>query len=314
MTANYYTLVHIATELEHEFAGRKVSELFTQHRRELVISCAETPSVIIVGCEPANNFIYARKNFARARRNSANLFPDIHDTAIEKLFLHPTDRQLHILLNDTRQLVVQLFGSKANILLLDANKKMIGSFLKKTDTKVTEIELLQTDSVIAAPEIFISSYAHQTLAIALKRMLPHFGSVLIKELLTRAGLNGEQPINTFLENGIARLLDDAKGMKEELLAAPSPRIYFDGPSPVRFSIIPLHHLRDFTYQNYNSVSEAIHTYRTALYHEKSILQEEETIIRYWNKSVNALSAHFTKLWRKPRSQTVQNSTNFLANF
>ena len=96
MITNYYTLFHIATELEHEFAGRTVNEIFTQHRGELVISFKETPAVIIVGCEPANNFIYARKNFARARRNSADLFPDIHGTAIEKLFMHPTDRQLHI--------------------------------------------------------------------------------------------------------------------------------------------------------------------------------------------------------------------------
>ena len=113
------------------------------------------------------------------------------------------------------------------------------------------------------------------LTIALKRMLPQFGPVLVKELLTRVGLNGEQPINTFLENEIARLLDAAKRMKEELLAPPSPRVYFDGTSPVRFSIIPLHHLSDFTFQSYNSVSEAIQTYRANLHHEKSILQEKE---------------------------------------
>jgi predicted ribosome quality control (RQC) complex YloA/Tae2 family protein len=110
-------------------------------------------------------------------------------------------------------------------------------------------------------------------------MVPQFGPVLVKELLTRAGLDGEQPVHAFLENDIARLLDSAKRMKEELLAPPSPRVYFDDNSPVRFSIISLHHLSDFKFQNYHSISEAIQTYRANLYHEKNVLQEKENIVR-----------------------------------
>ena len=68
-------------------------------------------------------------------------------------------------------------------------------------------------------------------------------------------------------------------MKEELLAPPSPRVDFDGISPVRFSIIPLHHLSDFKFQDFDSVSEAIQTYRANLHHEKNILQEKEEIVR-----------------------------------
>jgi predicted ribosome quality control (RQC) complex YloA/Tae2 family protein len=56
-------------------------------------------------------------------------------------------------------------------------------------------------------------------------------------------------------------------------------VYFDETSPVRFSIIPLHHLSDFTFQSFRSVSEAIQTYRANVHHEKSILQEKEEIVR-----------------------------------
>jgi len=279
MIANYYTLFHVATELEHEFAGRTVNEIFTQHRGELVISCKETSSVIIAGCEPANNFIYARKTFARARRNSTNLFPDLPRAIIEKVFIHPTDRQLHIHLTTHHELVVQLFGSKANVLLLDANGTIIETFLKKSDVKVIGIESLQDESSTITSGTFISTYSDQPLTTTLKRVVPQFGPVLVKELLTRAGLDGEQPVHAFLENDIARLLDSAKRMKEELLAPPSPRVYFDDHSPVRFSIISLHHLSDFKFQNYNSISEAIQTYRASVYHEKNVLQEKENIVR-----------------------------------
>ena len=146
MITNYYTLVHVARELEHEFAGQTVNEIFTQHRGELVISLNETPAVIISGCEPANNFIYARKTFARARRNSVDLFTDISGAIIEKVFMNPADRQLHIRLKDKRELVVQLFGSKANILLVDASGIITETFLKKPDAKITTIESLQVDS------------------------------------------------------------------------------------------------------------------------------------------------------------------------
>jgi len=279
MITNYYTLAHVANELEHEFAGRTVDEIFTQHRSELVISVKETPAVIITGCEPANNFIYARKTFARARRNSTDFFTDIQGTVIEKVFIHPTDRQLHICLKDKRKLIVQLFGSKANVLLLDANGIITETFLKKSDAKVTIIESKYAEPGTIGSEIFLSLYADQSLTTAVKHALPQFGPVLIKELLARVDLNGEQTVNAFLENEIARLLDSAKRMKEELFASPSPRVYFDGTSPVRFSVIPLHHLSDFIFQSYASVSEAIQIYRADLYHEKTVLQEKEEIVR-----------------------------------
>jgi predicted ribosome quality control (RQC) complex YloA/Tae2 family protein len=279
MITNYYTLFHVAAELEHEFAGRTVDEIFTQSRNELVISFKETPTVIIAGCEPANNFIYARKTFARARRNSTNLFTDVSGTVIEKIIIHPTDRQLHIRFKDKRQLILQLFGSRANVLLLDANGIITKTFLKKSDAKVTGFESILTESKTITSKIILSTYSDQSLTTALKRLLPQFGPVLVKELLTRVGLNGEQPVNSFLENEIVPLLESAKRMKEELLAPSSPRVYFDGTSPVRFSIISLNHLSDFQFQSFHSVSDAIQLYRANLYHERRILQEKEEIVR-----------------------------------
>jgi predicted ribosome quality control (RQC) complex YloA/Tae2 family protein len=279
MISNYYTLVHITSELELEFAGQTVNEIFTQQRAELVISLNGLPSVVLIGCEPANNFIYARKTFARARRNSADIFTGISGAIIEKVFMHPADRQLHIRLKDKRELVVQMFGSKANVVLVNASGIITETFLKKPDAKITTIEYLPTDDGPSASEIFLSPFGDQPLKDALKRVLPHLGPVLIRELLARTGLNGEYTVHAFLENEIDRLLDSAQRMKEELLAPPVPRVYFDGTSPVRFSIIPLHHLNEFTSQNYNSISEAIHTFRASMHHEKTVLQEKGDIIR-----------------------------------
>jgi predicted ribosome quality control (RQC) complex YloA/Tae2 family protein len=278
MITNYYTLFHIAAEMGRNFAGQTVSEIFTQHRCELIISFTNTPNVIIVGCEPSNNYIYAKKTFARSRRNSVNLFSDILDTTVDKIFIHPTDRQIHIRLKDARELIVQLFGSKANVLLLDACGTVTETFLKKSDVKITKTETAPLQPNVT-PETVLSQYGDLPLVTMLKRVFPQFGLVLIRELLTRAGLDGEQKVNVFLENEIARLQDSAKRMKEELLALPSPRVYSNGTLPVRFSIIPLQHLGELEFQKYDSVSEAIYTFRAHMHHEKTILHEKEEIVR-----------------------------------
>ena len=137
MITNYYTLFHIAVELNQEFSGRIVDEIFTQYRGELILSFRETPAVILVGCEPANNYIYARKTFARARRNSTDLFSEVHGMMIKKISIHPTDRQIYVRLKGGRELIVQLFGSKANILFVDTSGMVTDLFLKKSDLKNT---------------------------------------------------------------------------------------------------------------------------------------------------------------------------------
>ena len=283
MITNYYTLFHIAVELNQEFSGRIVDEVFTQYRGELILSFRETPAVILVGCEPANNYIYARKTFARAHRNSTNLFSEVHGMMIEKISIHPTDRQIYVRLKDERELIVQLFGSKANILFVDTNGMVTDLFLKKSDLKNTKLVLFSQNQHPDIPESLhnsiVATYGGQPLATALKRIFPLFGTVLIRELLTRVGLNGEQPLADVLENEIDRLLNSAQRLKEELLSPPSPRVYSNGTSPVRFSIIPLQHLNEFEFQKYESVSEAIYTFRAHVHHEKTILHEKVEIMK-----------------------------------
>jgi len=282
MITNYYTLFHVTAELNQEFSGRIVDEIFSQYRGELILSFRETPAVILIGCESANNYIYARKTFARARRNSTNLFPEVHGMMIEKISLHPTDRQIYIRLKDGRELIVQLFGSKANVLFVDTSGIVTNLFLKKSDLKNTKLELFSQIQHANIPESLhniVSMCRDQPLATALKRIFPLFGPVLIRELLTRVDLNGEQLLADLPENEIERLLNGAQRLKEELLSPPSPRVYSNGTTPVRFSVIPLQHLNEYEFQKYESVSEAISTFRALVRHEKTILHEKEEIVK-----------------------------------
>jgi predicted ribosome quality control (RQC) complex YloA/Tae2 family protein len=226
MIINYYTLFHVAAELHQEFSGLLVDKIFTQYRGELIISFQETSAVILIGCEPSNNYVYARKTFARARRNSTDIFSEIHGIMIEKISVHPADRQMYFHLKDGRKLVVQIFGSKANVLFIDASCTVTDLFLKNWELKNTKLELFSQIQQPDIPETFhngiMKTYGDQSLTTALKRMFPLFGNVLIRELLTRVGLNGEQSIANFLENEIDRCCSGARQLSEELLSLPSP--------------------------------------------------------------------------------------------
>ncbi len=119
--------------------------------------------------------------------------------------------------------------------------------------KITKIEPSSLTQQTTISKTVLSTYSDQPLAIALKWMFPQFGAVLIQELLTRSGLNGEQSVARLRKDEIDRLLAGALRLKEELLSPPSPRVYFSGTSPVRFSIIPLQHLSGFQFRNFDSV-------------------------------------------------------------
>jgi predicted ribosome quality control (RQC) complex YloA/Tae2 family protein len=308
MIANYYTLARITGELESHFSGLTIREIFTQYRGELVISCDQTTAVIIAGCEPSDNFIYVRKAFDRARRNSVNIFTGAVGGKIDKIFIHSSDRQTHIRFDDRREIVVQIFGSKANILLLDANGIISETFLKNSDAVMTPKDSDSIGLSTETAERILSGLSGRQMATALKQVFPRFGSVLIKELLFRTGLDEDKPEGN--QNEVAQILNTANKMKDELLTSSSCYVYFDDTLPVRFSIIPLHHLKDLTYETFRSVSEAIQMYRAALYREKTILKDKEKIISalqrelgHLEKSLNNISLEAEKLQNPEQYET-----------
>jgi predicted ribosome quality control (RQC) complex YloA/Tae2 family protein len=299
MITNFYTLFHLAAEFNREFAGHILDEIFTQYHGELILSFRETPAAILVGCEPADNYIYARKEFIRAHRNSANIFSEVHGTIITKIFMHPADRQIHFQFEDKREVVVQLFGPNANAFLVDTAGEITGMFLKKTDLKNTRLESSSKVQFADIPESLHGNitemYINQPIGTALKHILPQFGNVLIRELLSRIGLNGEQMLGDLSENEITRLLNNAQQLKKELLSSPSPRVYLNGTLPVRFSLIPLQHLDEFEFQAYETVSEAIHAFRSQVRHEKIILHKKEEISKILKSEMNQTERSLQKI-------------------
>jgi predicted ribosome quality control (RQC) complex YloA/Tae2 family protein len=306
MVSNYYTLFHLAAELQRECSGKTIKDIFTQYRAELVVSFAEISAAVVIRCDPSSNSIHLHKDFARARRNSLDLLQDAAGLQIDKIFLHPHDRQIFFLLADRKRIIVQLFGSKANVFLTDAGDVVVDAFLSKEaidiGSKLAE-RLVGGDA--RSPDDFVKALSSNgarpaDIRSVLKSLLPHFGTVLIQELLYRCGLEGTKEVHTLAHADMLRIARNSSELISELTGAPSPRIYFDNSAPIQFSIIPLRSLEHYRHRLYGSLSEGIRTYLGTRQKTLSFQRERDVL----GKSIKKELEHIGRTLEKIESETV----------
>src|SRR5258705_128383 len=130
MVIHFYTLLALASEISSRFRGARVGEVFTQKKSELVISFSGeeggNAAAICISIEPKAHYIFARSEFARARRNSRDLFPSLPGTELSLISVVPFDRVVEMRFSGGLTLIAQLFNSaSSNILLIDANSAIV---------------------------------------------------------------------------------------------------------------------------------------------------------------------------------------------
>lgn len=121
MISNYYTLRHIARDLNQQLAGMRPTDAFSQERNQIVFTFmggSQNPSLVI-SCEPAANYLFIRSMFARAKKNTIDFFSPIMNRQVEAVWIHPLDRQIVIEFDAPESLVIQLYGSLANVYMVD---------------------------------------------------------------------------------------------------------------------------------------------------------------------------------------------------
>jgi predicted ribosome quality control (RQC) complex YloA/Tae2 family protein len=297
MITNYYTIAQVVRELQAAVAGKTVAELFSQQRGELVVTFADSPAIGVIGCEPSNNFILVRKNYSRARRNSLDVFLSLRNVKIDNVSIHPNDRAVAFHIAHGQRLIVELFGSKANVVLVDESNKIIDAFLKKKilighQHEERPVVLLQRSKEDFRKQLAVATI---TLSAQLKKKLPQFGNVLIKETLFRAGFEPDQSPSALTENETQRLFDTIDKLLGELQNNVSPRIYFDEMIPVQLSIIALNHLREYRIQEFASVSEAIQIYLASEHREQHFASDKELLAHAIEREAEQLERTLAKL-------------------
>ena len=279
MLCHHFTLIHVARAIHHRCTERTISELYSQQKQQLCISVESRPvQTIVVSCEPAENYVSIREGNFRARRNSVDLFPSLIGKRILSVACDPHDRVIVFTMDDDVTLECEMFGPRANVVLWKNERNadppfdiVADAFLRKKELTGsrrpgTNRASVSKQQLFSNEQLFFESLttsSETNIALSLKKMMPTFGSVLVKEILLRAGLDPTTTSSLLSDRDLRRIYGETQSLIAELTApvAPGqPRVYFEERSPVFMSLIPLRSMEHYTSESFPEVVSAVHRF------------------------------------------------------
>ena len=273
MPGNYFTLVHVSRFIHQQCIGHKVSELYSQHKQQLCITVESHPvQTIIVSCLPSENYLYLREGSFRARKNSVDLFPAATGKRILGVTCDANDRIVVIDLEGNLSIECEMFGSRANILLLKkeyaipvSSKVVVDAFLRKKEL----LESRSTYKNLQLPPAYNGMMQSESLFFealcmnsgegifqSLKKVIPVLGSTLAKEILLRADIQPSVSISLMTDRDLKKVFIETSKVIAEVTSpviAGQTKIYYEDEAPVCMSLISLGSYAQNKYESFPNV-------------------------------------------------------------
>ena len=146
MHLNYYLLKRLSKQLNQNLQGAQVIEVFSQEKNELIIGLLLTNNdSFYIRATLQNEFtaLSFPDNFARSRKNSADLFPTIIGNKVSHIHQYENERAFHVAFRNETMLLFKMHGNRSNIIYFD---KKQGAHLfkqKLVPDKLIEPKLLE---------------------------------------------------------------------------------------------------------------------------------------------------------------------------
>lgn len=270
MVRNYFTLRAIARELDALLRGHTIAELFTQEKETLAIRFVDLRETLIVSCKTNLALLYFHPAYHRARTNTADICPACWDLTIDAVSIHPSDRIVSLHLEGGAGLHARLFGANANVMLTDAEGRIADAF-KHPRSLIGTIYTLPTTSPPFDKGLFASGLRDSPdaqVGAVLKRLLPAHGSLLVAEIIHRAGVRSHLTTSQLSDRDIEKITAAVLSLQEEL-EDPHPVIYTfaatashgaDSLVTRTFSLVPLHHIYPSDSTRFESVQQGVRAF------------------------------------------------------
>lgn len=322
MITSYYTLEALAQEFEGSLRGAKIREIFTQQKNELLIPLEAQSNAwtLTVSTDPRMNYVFLREPVARAKRNSVDIFPVLFGKEITGVEVQPGDRILQIKVRDSGSICLQLFGSSANILLVNDDGVIVDAFKKPKGVVGAQLVVSQPNAhanLLKSQTHFtevLQSHASATAFAAVKSAVPTLGSTLSREILHRAHVDERQHVTDLNETLIEMLWSQLRKLSEEL-HSPSPLVYFREKHPRAFSLIPLQHMAGSSSQAYRTVNEAVRSFLIATFRVAGVEREKNIMLKATkaelNKARRSLQALTKELDEQDRATEYERIANII---
>ncbi len=124
MQNNYYFLKKLTKELEPSLIGLQLSTCFSQQKNELILGFSSPAKEFYIKATLQSDFscLSFPNTFARSKKNSANLFPEILDKKIQSLIQYENERCFSIIFENDYTLLFKMHGNRSNIILFRNNE------------------------------------------------------------------------------------------------------------------------------------------------------------------------------------------------
>lgn len=291
MLSNYFTLLHIANELHRRYARTVIAQVYSQEKNTLsIVVYAPEPHTISINCTARENYILARSGDIRKHHNSIDLFPSLIDKHIESVFISATDRIINFKISENLFLCLEMFASKANIVLCDERGTILDAFLNKRELIGTEREIQRSEKEISVDDILPSIndfspeiFGSEDRLKILKKLVPKLGTRLAEEVIFKfAAMDSRLTGNNI--NSLHSLTTD---IIQKLLISDkiSPVIYFEEKSPVCFSLLALEHMSSYKSETYEDLFVAIQKFISFERSTSTYLQKKKEIVSWITKEL-----------------------------
>lgn len=143
MFHNYFFLSRLASSLDDELSGLSLVECFSQNKDELILAFAnsEQDFFIRANLDATISLLQFPESFARAGRNSVDLFGELLDHKVKSVEAFRFDRSFEILFDNGMSLLFKMHARRANILLTQ-NNEVVKVFRKSLSQ---DLELIPTE-------------------------------------------------------------------------------------------------------------------------------------------------------------------------
>ncbi len=299
MLSNYFTLVQIARLIHQQCAGTRISELYSQNKQQLCISIESHPAqTVIVSCEASGNFLYLREGNYRAQKNSVDLFPAARGKKIQNVTCDQNDRVVIVEMEDNLTLECEMFASRANVILWkqeNGGGVAVDAFMKKKEIvgrhrSVGENQKIPAYGLLIKNEdLFLDTVraiGGETVFSSLKKTIAVLGSTLVKEILLRAEVLPSTPLSLVTDRELKRIFVETAKIVAAVnspVAEGQARIYYEGQSPLCFSLIPLRTFEQSTHESFANASAAVQRFVSTVRASSTFTSNKEQVCTWLEK-------------------------------
>lgn len=287
MINQYYTLKKIVRELQF-LEGCELVECFTQEKNSvlLVFSGGGETRNLAFSADPKNSSLFVKESFARARKNTVDLFPDLLGDVAQNVRLLAGDRIVEISLIRS-DLIFKVFGGANDNLYATSKNGRIIDALNSKEADVGEKLILPKNKLKN-----IDDFAPKTkIADALARAKYLLGKAYALEVCSMADVAPDKKIKDIPQKEIGGIDKLAATFAKRLDLAELVFILENGDGEKILSLAPLKSYPE-TAGVFDSASAAVGRILAARHKEGSVSKKKsahrKTFERIAEKSAAAL--------------------------